>query len=75
VLARSRPYESPFAYLAFDSEKYGRSELERLRALQGAPNSDQIRDLAGQALNHRYTWQMTLSSADFQARRRQKGTI
>lgn len=49
------PSESPFDYLGRFCGNYGRRELERLRALQGAPHAPQIRDLAAQALKPRYS--------------------
>ena len=49
------PSESPFGYLARCCGNYGRKELERLRNLQGRPDTAQIRDLAAQALKPRYS--------------------
>jgi hypothetical protein len=46
--------QSPFAYLASESGGYGRQELQRLMALRGEPNADQIRALATQALKPGY---------------------
>ncbi|HEX4268829.1 MAG TPA: hypothetical protein VHY36_13145 [Steroidobacteraceae bacterium] len=63
----SQPNESPFIYLAFESGKYGREELERLRTLNGPPGAAQIRDLAARALKQRYAWQIPSSAGDTQA--------
>lgn len=57
ALARSRPGESPFTYLAFESGNYGREALERLVTLRGRPDADQIHELAAQALEQTYPWQ------------------
>ncbi|MGH8201951.1 MAG: hypothetical protein ACREVO_16570 [Steroidobacteraceae bacterium] len=56
ALAQNRG-ESPFTYLALDSGKYGRNELQRLRTLQGPPDAGQIRDLAARALQQRSRWE------------------
>lgn len=56
ALAQNRLGESPFMYLAFDCGKYGRSDLQHLRTLQGPADASEIRDLAARALQQRNRW-------------------
>ncbi|HUA25527.1 MAG TPA: hypothetical protein VMA54_15470 [Steroidobacteraceae bacterium] len=65
---RYLPLDSPFNYLARSAGKYGREELDRLRALQGSsPNTAQIRDLAARALQPAYPAVKPLFAGDYQA--------
>lgn len=59
--SRSPFGQSPFTYLASQTGNYGRRELERLAALQGRPDADQIRDLATKALNESGPWVIKLA--------------
>jgi hypothetical protein len=65
-LMHGRPGGGPFNYLAFESGRYGRVQLERLAALQGGPDAQQIRSLAAQTLKSKYAGQ-PVATADSKA--------
>ena len=48
--------DDAFAYLRFQSGRYGRERLKRLAAIEGTPNADDIRARAGRQLQRKERW-------------------
>lgn len=61
-----------YAYLRFDSGRYGRERLARLAGLEGHPQAEEIRRLASREISKKYRWNggqlgMTLTAEAFEA--------